>query len=223
MRTATVHVFKLGKATVSVNVEADGLRAKDTGAEFPGTCLFRFDLAELARLQMLDHVERVDVRRDGTERRTMLADDFSENAQTESGETLADYSRENSDWPESGMVETSDVDGALLVIGLMAEQGGEFSFSWTSEGSAFWLHHDLAGHVAHDVDVSDGDASLEVDDWREERAHVEGARSALRAGVPLCEIVREIVDTESAFRERFDCECGALETFLRDVQVSTES
>jgi hypothetical protein len=82
-------------------------------------------------------------------------------------------------------------------------------------GLPYWFWHDVI-HAQNDVQGG----SIAVDDQSENRALYEGAVLALAKGVPLADIVRELVKAEVEYERRFSCPTKALDRFLRELKVS---
>lgn len=104
-------------------------------------------------------------------------------------------------------------DLAIYIFHVMAETGGTFRLSWDG-GSVYWLFHDIH-HATHDV-IGE---TLEVNGSREEEALYGGAVSAHNNGIPLSEIMRQLMKSEKEFKDRFGYENKVLTRFL-DTLVS---
>lgn len=87
---------------------------------------------------------------------------------------------------------------------------------WYGECSAFWLFHDVT-HAYEDVELQAGGGQVRVNGPdAEDRANLEGARRAVKAGMPLGEVLAELAGLRKAFRVRFSTESTALVDFLQD-------
>lgn len=192
------YVAKIGRATVRFSIDAD-----PTGehAEFQGGSTMTFDPVDVERFQDID------------------AGNYSMDGRRH-GYPLGDLLRE-SEPDDDDPVPCSNADACIMMLAAMGLAGGEYDVEYTSDGSAFWLFHDLS-HARHDVEVGDDGRQLTISisgDHDERRAHVEGGREALRAGMGLAEVVREIVGNEGEFGERFGVASGALDDLLGSLTV----
>ena len=110
-----------------------------------------------------------------------------------------------------------DTDTMLCVLAVALERDMPLSIEWYSDGSVFWLFHDLA-HVWNDVTAYEEDstwtAEIYVDGMSEDNANIEGARLAMANGLTLYDVVREIADVEKEYKERFGFDSRALEAIL---------
>jgi hypothetical protein len=129
-------------------------------------------------------------------------------------------------WDEAEELESSDVDACIVALRALLERADErrrhedgaepwrVRVLWYGECSAFWAFHDIT-HALEDVDWSGGSAGVYLaGGWAEDRANLEGARRAVRAGVPVGEVLAELAGLRGAFRERFGDESTALADFL---------
>lgn len=87
-------------------------------------------------------------------------------------------------------------------------------FAIEFDGLAFWFWHDLS-HAERDVTGG----SVYVDAIAENRNLYHGAILAAKQGVPIREIVQELVKAEKAYRERFTTEPNALDRFLSECKI----
>lgn len=137
---------------------------------------------------------------------------------------------------ESGEVQTSNVDAAIVTLRAFLEWAEErvrsgpsgtpphvLRVAWYGECSVFWAFHDLT-HALEDVDYSEDRAGIYLEGaWAEDRANLQGAQRAARAGVPVSEILAELAGLRTAFAERFEGERStALADFLEASGVRSE-
>lgn len=131
---------------------------------------------------------------------------------------------EDDDW-----VEYCNTDSGILILACMEKLGGEWSIEWSGE-SEYWFFHDV-DHAQFDTWVGEKGNSpeLTIDSGsQEERALINGAKSALRAGVSLGSVCQQLAKAEKYFEERFGYPIKSLwenaldEFVVRDEeQVST--
>lgn len=198
--------FKINGTRFECVADPDAL-----GEDILGDCEFRFD-AELARLlaPVVWH-EANDFRSfDGT---------LAESQENRTGE----------EW-EDGEPLRLEADGgirALCVLAELGERDGEpWRFEWDGSGSAFWLFHDVT-HAAEDFGAWEEDGTWHVEAsqfpavlaWNEDRANLEGARRAIRAGVAVDEVLAELANVAEPFSDRF---AGEESTALDDLLASGE-
>jgi len=134
--------------------------------------------------------------------------------------TLADAHKEhNGDAWEPGEPLRLSVDAGTAAVALLLDRGAPFEYAVDiAEGSAYWAFHDLA-HAVDDVlaDWGDGIADYPpVGSWAEDRANLEGARRAVRAGLTVDEVLGALVILRAPFAECFD---GQESTALDDLLV----
>lgn len=128
---------------------------------------------------------------------------------------IEEWDSETEDPPET--VSLSNADFAILILARFGKIGGEFTVEWEGS-SAFWAFHDIA-HAANDV-CDDGEgAEIEVDGEREDTAHCDGGLNAIREGVPLADIVVELVRGAEEFQSRFGYPSSGLERLLGCLEI----
>lgn len=119
--------------------------------------------------------------------------------------------------PDSTLT-VSDADTAILLLYRMGRTGEKFAVSYEGPDSAYWAFHDI-DHARNDVgDTDDGKGEIYIDGANEDRALSQGATLALEYGIPVADIVRELVKAESAFSERFVHDSSALESFCDSLE-----
>ena len=110
-------------------------------------------------------------------------------------------------------------DGGIGAIALLLDRREPFEVEVdldTSTDGPFWAFHDLS----HAVDDCSGDWDEGLAEfpppsaWSEDRANLEGARRALRAGVDLDNVLGALLRLREPFRERFP---GDQSTALADL------
>lgn len=145
--------------------------------------------------------------------------------------TLARYVEDMTRDPWGGGDLVLDPDAGIAALAHLSERGSDepIPFHWDGSGSAYWLFHDVS-HASEDATammLGDEEGTPAVDfpaplSWAEDRANVEGAQRALRAGVPLDEILGELAGVAEAFRERFSEPSTALADFLDSLDPLPE-
>jgi len=121
----------------------------------------------------------------------------------------------------------SDPDAMIVLMALAADKGEPLSLEWQSEGSTFWLLHDIE-HTRADCWVdrdynADGAAGINfpVEGRTEQSASVRAALEAIRTGVvDVSEVLAEITDNAKPFDERFGYEPTTLDDVLASCTLT---
>lgn len=204
----TTHELKIGKATVRVCADAGGDRAGDE-ENFQGSGTWTFPRAKTLRILKgwTLSLPRADFTRDPFHTKLATSEQW----------TPAEYETD----PDN--LTTTDADLAIATLAVLGLAKRTIEARYESEGSAFWIFHD-AQHATADADADEitKTVSIEIADYREERANYNGALAAARSGVPVAEIVRELVDNESAYLDRFQHGSNALDSFLRHLTLRAD-
>lgn len=192
MQPTEVYTLKILGVDVRLAVLDSGL-ASD---EVLGDAVYRFE-GDLARLL-------------APMRLATYTADFSRSFERTLGDYAEDATGEAFD-PEVDDVLALPVDAGIGAVALLLDRGEPFEVEVdldTSTDGPFWAFHDLA----HAVDDCGGDWDEGLADfpppsaWAEDRANLEGARRALRAGVDFDTVLGVLARLRDAFRERFEGE-----------------
>ena len=192
-------MIKLGKATISLDLSIYG-----GDPDFIGECCWTFPEEVFSDLS--DDIQ-------------VAIDDIQIAMTNGMGETH--------DYPlmdEFNGCDTGNADYAIALLAILAEKGGEYKIEYSGH-SAFWAFHDIA-HADNDgwADLDAGVCGINpIEHWQEDYANVRGAELAIKAGVSLSEIVRQIASNEKDFSERFRTESTALETILADSDILAQA
>lgn len=104
----------------------------------------------------------------------------------------------------------SNDDFIVFMDAISREPRRNYIVTWN--GLSYWLFHDLT-HAKHDV----YGGSVNVNDIVEDRTLYEGAMMARKHGVPLGQIIRELVRSEQPYLDRFRRPTTAMDRFLHEV------
>ena len=122
---------------------------------------------------------------------------------------------------EDETIQVSIPDEAIIILNGMMQWGGTFEIGYVASRSSYWAFHDII-HAREDVENGKLEA---IEQWREDRALINGAILAIQHNQPFAEILRELVSVESiegslSYSARFDCEApDFLERFLQNVKA----
>ena len=131
-------------------------------------------------------------------------------------DTLLENCRDEHDPEELGDATLSvwEADTAIAVVCAMIHLGGTWDLHYDGHGSEYWFWHDMC-HARYDFGIcSSGMCSADVDASAEMRAMIEGAKLARDNGVGMGDIVRQLVQAEQAWSERFGHDEFLIERFL---------
>lgn len=113
---------------------------------------------------------------------------------------------------ENDFVNVNNTDDYIVILWGMSQVNESFEVTYFGD-SPYWFFHDMV-HAIDDVE----EGEIYVDDFREERALVNGAILALDMGCELSDIVRQLVKAEPLFASRFEYETETLTKFLNGIK-----
>jgi hypothetical protein len=103
---------------------------------------------------------------------------------------------------DDDIVSFRDADAGIIMISAMADIGGVWNISWQGDNQ-MWFFHDW-DHVLHDVEMHHDMPKIgTIYAENEQRALVNGAREALKAGISIDLVCEAIAPIGKQFEGRF--------------------
>lgn len=186
---------QLGNATFNVS-----LVTEDYGSETNGECCWVLSVSALLRIfAAFPKLETFGMIPDAI-------GDAIENGQArydiENAEKLSDLEPEES-------VSIRDADSGIVLVAAMAEIGGEWNVQWQGENET-WFFHDW-DHATNDTEIGRNGPEIVGINWdTERRAQINGAREALKAGIPIDDVVSAVSSITEEFESRFKAPIGTI-------------
>lgn len=116
---------------------------------------------------------------------------------------------------EEDEVQVSGAD-ALLLFAAAASTLPPATYTVDYYGAPYWFFHDM---IHAEYDSGDGSAVF-INEDSETRALPMGAIAAARAGVPISDILRELVKAGNEFEDRFGFEFDPVSAFLDSAEIT---
>lgn len=138
---------------------------------------------------------------------TEMSRDFFDNSED------LEFDPETDDEDEEVTIGSAD---GLIVFAAAASTCEPATYEIDYHGSGYWFFHDMI-HAKYDS--GDGSA-VYINEQSEERALPMGAKLAAEAGVPISEILRELVKAGNEFEGRFGYPFDPVESFLDSVELT---
>lgn len=208
---------------LTINIEAGGDRADPDDAG-QGMVSYTFTAATLRRVVPVG-MHRI-VTGEHDEWTTDLLGDLLE----DSGEVAEDLRDTDEDGDpiigDDEELTTGNVDAVIALIRVAHDRGEPLELRADTDGSAFWVFHDVE-HARCDAwtDAAYGEhgaagisGPLQGDD--ESAATMRAARAAIRAGVDAAEVLRELLDNETPFLNRFGYEANHAAELLKGATIT---
>lgn len=167
---------------------------EDVGDEYPGYTNWVFKVehlkAVLAKFDSLHNDFSI----------TEAIDNFIENNDEFEASGLADL-------PDDCEISITDTDSGIKIVAALGTIPGEYNISWHGENN-YWFFHDWQ-HVLNDTEINiypdytKNLIEIRVDGPNEERAHIEGAKDALKNGCDISDVIEAINSVMGEFESRF--------------------
>mgnify|MGYP000323059752 CR=1 FL=1 len=111
------------------------------------------------------------------------------------------------DLPDDCEISIQDADAGIKIVAALGTIPGEYNISWHGENN-YWFFHDWQ-HVLNDTEINiypdytKNLIEIRVDGHNEERAHIEGAKDAIRNGCDISDVIEAINSVMREFESRF--------------------
>ena len=124
------------------------------------------------------------------------------------------------DYKDGKEYRVSDADLSIIVLYLFAKTNANISVHFEGP-SEYWAYHDLV-HAQRSVEIYMGSPKINIDADEEEIVTVESAKLSLQNGLTLADIVRQLIEQEPDFKQRFGRPTTAIEDFLSCLSMTCD-